>query len=282
MVRAIAGASQPLVLFLDDIQWADRDTLEWIGYFLRSEEPLSVLVLATLRLGEVPLEDRLNAVLLDLRREGRIEEVSLEPLNAAETTALAIAVAGGTLDTAAAHRLHRETEGHPLYIVEMLRAKATGLSGTDPLAANLSAERPATDPEHRRSLPQRVLATIEARLAQLSSPSRTIVGVAAVIGREFRLDLLAESSAISEDEAASALDELLERRLVREQAGGSYDFSHDNIREVAYAGIGAARRRLLHHRIAQAQITSAAGSRSAAAGIAKHLEQGGYLQEAIP
>jgi tetratricopeptide (TPR) repeat protein len=239
-------------------------------------------VLATLRLGEVPLEDRLNAVLLDLRREGRIEEISLEPLNAAETTALAIAVAGAALDTAAAQRLHRETEGHPLYIVEMLRAKETAVNDADPPAANLSAERAATGPKDRRSLPQRVLATIEARLGQLSTPARTVVGVAAVIGREFRLDLLAGSSGISEDEAASALDELLERRLVREQSGGSYDFSHDNIREVAYAGIGSARRRLLHHRIAQAQIASAAGSRSAAAGIAKHLEKGGYIQEAIP
>jgi tetratricopeptide (TPR) repeat protein len=282
VVRAIAGAPQPLLLFLDDIQWADRDTLEWIGYFLRSEEPLSVLMLATLRLGELPLEDRLNAVLLDLRREGRIEEISLEPLNAAETTALAIAVAGSALDTAAALRLHRETEGHPLYIVEMLRAKETGLNGGEPAAANLSAERPATGPKDRRSLPQRVLATIEARLTQLSTPARTVLGVSAVIGREFRLDLLAETSGISEDEAASALDELLERRLVREQSGGSYDFSHDNIREVAYAGIGSARRRLLHYRIAQAQIASAARSRSAAAGIAKHLEKGGYIQEAIP
>jgi tetratricopeptide (TPR) repeat protein len=282
MIRAIAEAPHPLLLFLDDIQWADRDTLEWIGYFLRSAEPLRVLVLATLRLGEVPLEDRLNAVLLDLRREGRIEEISLEPLNAAETTALASAIAGVVLDPTAAQRLHRETEGHPLYIVEMLRAKETGLNGADPLAANLSAERPATGPKDRRSLPQRVLATIEARLAQLSPAARTVVGVAAVVGREFRMDLLAGIGGISESETASALDELLERRLVREQSGGSYDFSHDNIREVAYAGLGSARRRLLHHRIAQAQIASAAGSRSAAAGIAKHLEQGGYIQEAIP
>jgi hypothetical protein len=96
------------------------------------------------------------------------------------------------------------------------------------------------------------------------------------------LDLLAGSSGISEDEAASALDELLERRLVREQSGGSYDFSHDNIREVAYGGLGSTRRRLLHHRIAEAQIASTPGSRSAAAGIAKHLEHGGYLEEAIP
>ena len=170
MVHAIAGAPRPLLLFLDDIQWADRDTLEWIGYFLRIEEPLPVLVLATLRLGEVPLEDRLNTVLLDLRREGRIEEISLEPLDAAEAAALAAAVAGAALDPAAAQALHRETEGHPLYIVEMLRAKATGGEGEVPLPVHQSREQAPTGLESRHSLPQRVLATIEGRLAQLSLP----------------------------------------------------------------------------------------------------------------
>ena len=269
MARAIAGAPHPLLLFIDDIQWADRDTLEWIRFFLRSEEPLWVLVVATLRLGEVPLEDRLEAVLLDLRRDGRLEEIPLEPLDVADTAALGAAVAGATLDPAAARALHRETEGHPLYIVEMMRSKA-------------SARRATTGAGARQSLPQRVLATIEARLAQLSPACRMVVGVAAVIGREFRIDLLAEGSGIGENETASALDELLERRLVREQSDGSYDFSHANIRDVAYAGLGSARRRLLHQRIARALIASAAGSTGSAAAIAGHLEQGGLLEEAVP
>ena len=198
MVRAIAGAPHPLLLFIDDIQWADRDTLEWIRYFLRGEEPLSVLVVATLRLGEVPLEDRLEAVLLDLRRDGRLEEIPLEPLDVADTAALGAAVAGATLDPAAAQALHRETEGHPLYIVEMMRSKAARLDDAVP-SMEVSARRASTGSGARQSLPQRVLATIEARLAQLSSPSRMVVGVAAVIGREFRMDLLPEGSGIGED-----------------------------------------------------------------------------------
>jgi predicted ATPase len=281
LVRAIAGAPRPVLLLLDDIQWADRDTLEWIAYFLRSEEPVPVLLLATLRLGEIPLEQRLNEVFLDLRREGRVEEISLEPLAPAETAALATAVAGAALEPAAAQRLHRETEGHPLYIVEMLRAKETELDGGDSLSAKLSGERPSTGSAGRLPLPQRVLATIEARLAQLSPDARKAIGVAAVIGREFPLETLVENSEMSENETAVALDELLERRLVREQFGGAYDFSHDNIRQVAYVGLGSARRRLLHQRIARAQIVSAAGSPATAAAIAKHLELGGLIEEAI-
>ena len=281
MARAIAGAPHPLLLFIDDIQWADRDTLEWIRYFLRSEEPLWVLVVATLRLGEVPLEDRLDAVLLDLRRDGRLEEIPLEPLDVADTAALGAAVAGATLDPAAARALHRETEGHPLYIVEMMRSKAAAVDDAVP-SMEASARRASTGSGARQSLPQRVLATIEARLAQLSPACRMVVGVASVIGREFRMDLLAEGSGIGEDEAASALDELLERRLVREQSDGSYDFSHANIREVAYAGLSSARRRLLHQRIARALIASAAGSTGSAAAIAQHLNQGGLIEEAVP
>ena len=273
MVRAIVQAPHPLLLFIDDIQWADRDTLEWISYFLRSEEPLWVVVVATLRLGEVPLEGRLDAVLRDLRRDGRLEEIPLEPLDVADTAALGGAVAGAPLDPATAQALHRETEGHPLYIVEMMRSKTTVVA---------AARQASTGSGVRQPLSQRVLATIDARLAQLSSPCRMVVGVAAVIGREFRMDLLSEGSRIGEDEAASALDELLERRLVREQGDGSYDFSHANIREVAYAGLSSARRRLLHRRIARALIASAAGSTGSAAAIAQHLNQGRLIEEAIP
>ena len=137
MVRAIVQAPHPLLLFIDDIQWADRDTLEWIRYFLRGQEPLWVLVVATLRLGEVPLEDRLDAILLDLRRDGRLEEIPLEPLDVADTAALGAAVAGATLDPAAARALHRETEGHPLYIVEMMRSKAADtVGGVSPASVN--------------------------------------------------------------------------------------------------------------------------------------------------
>lgn len=278
-VRAIADAPHPLLLVLDDIQWADRDTLEWIRYLLRGPGPLRVLVVATLRLGEVPLEKRLDDVLLDLRRDGRLHEILLEPLDPADTATLGAAIAGATLDPAEARALHVETEGHPLYIVESMRAIAVRRDGALPSAA-ASGSRAASSGT-RQPLPERVLATIEARLAQLSAPCRTIVGVAAVIGREFRVDLLSEASAIDEEGVAAALEELLARRLVRERADGVYDFGHANIREVAYAGVSSARRRLLHQRIARALMETATETSEAAAAIAQHLDEGGKREEAI-
>jgi predicted ATPase len=216
-----------------------------------------LFIVLSIRSGEVLLDDRLGSILLELRQHGHLEEIALGPLNRSETTALGIAVSGRQLDEAASRELHEETEGHPLYVVEVTRARLSGAHQTFPLPVEPGS--PAMAPS-RRPLPERVLAIIEARLAQLSPPTRQVVGLASVIGRRFSLPLLVDGLGMGECEIVAALDELLERRLVREQAGDTYDFSHDSIREVAYNGLASARRQLFHHRIASSRITSAAGA----------------------
>jgi tetratricopeptide (TPR) repeat protein len=93
---------------------------------------------------------------------------------------------------------------------------------------------------------------LEARLAQLSPPTRDLAGLAATIGREFRFTLLAKASGHDEDTLVRELDELWQRRIVREHGANAYDFTHDKLREVAYRGMSIARRRLLHRQTAQA------------------------------
>jgi len=279
LLRAFTAAPEPLLLVLDDIQWADRETLEWIHLFLQAAGPRWVLVLMLLRAGEVPLEEGLDRILLGLRSEGLLEEIALGPLDVPGTAALGAAALGRPLDADDARALHEETEGHPLYIVEMSRAIATGAHR--PIGPGEDRHAP-TRQTARRSLPQGVLAVIEARLAQLSRSTSQVLGVASVIGREFRLELVADCSEMSQDTVLAALDELLERRLVRELEGGTYTFSHDSIREVTYGGLSNARRQILHHRVARSQMALAVGSSSSAAAIARHLEQAGLLEGAIP
>jgi tetratricopeptide (TPR) repeat protein len=126
------------------------------------------------------------------------------------------------------------------------------------------------------------MATIEARLALLTPSTLDVLGIASVIGREFGTELVAASSGTGEPEVATAVEELVKRRLVGERGAGVYDFSHDSIREVAYTRLGADRRRLLHRGIAQAQIASAGSAPASASTIAKHLERGGFIEGAIP
>ena len=105
------------------------------------------------------------------------------------------------------------------------------------------------------ALPQ-VQSVVAARLALLSDDARAAAEVAAAVGRDFRFDILAQASDLEEDALVRALDELWRRHIVRVQADERWDFSHDRIREVAYGGIGPARRRLIHRRIAQGDGTA--------------------------
>jgi predicted ATPase len=106
--------------------------------------------------------------------------------------------------------------------------------------------------------------------------------VAATIGREFTFAVLARASDSDEDTLVRALDELWQRRIVREQGADAYDFSHDKLRQAAYAELSAARQRLLHRRVAQALEAVYAGDLdSVSARLAAHYEGAGQPKQAI-
>ena len=275
LARSVLAAPQPLVLLVDDLQWCDRESIEWLHYLLRFDPHARMLVVGTARDEEIPGQHPLRGLLLHLRA-GRIPvtEIALEPLDAAETASLAGHVARRELDELAALRLFRETEGNPLFVVEMARA---GLGVAT--AAAPPQERP--DPV-RVALPSKVQAIIESRLSQLSQPARELARLAAAIGRGFGLDLLLAVGQLPEDALARALDELWHRRLVREIGANRYDFTHDKLREVTYAEIGPAQRRFLHHRIAEALERLHADALDPVSGsIAAHHERAGLDGKAI-
>ena len=100
--------------------------------------------------------------------------------------------------------------------------------------------------------PPKVYAVIEARLAQLSPSAHILAQMAATIGRAFTVALLVHASQQTEEQVVQGLDELWQRRIMRTQDGARYDFSHDRIRDVAYAESSPIKRSLFHQRVAQA------------------------------
>ena len=278
LARAALAAGQPLLLLIDDLQWCDQETLEWLRYLLQFDPAARLLVIGTVRLEEVPPEDPLQALLLDLRGAEQLTELQLGPLDSSETAALAAQVAGRELDATLAARLYAATEGHPLFVVETLRTELD-----ERARAGGHAEPPVAGPPAFSALPPRMQAVIAGRLAHLSAPARELAMLAATIGRAFTWDVLAVASDVDEDTLVRGLDELLRRNVVREQDGDAYDFSHDRIREAAYASASAARRRLLHRRVAQALERVYAADLDAVSGqIAEHYECAGLAAQASP
>ena len=132
-------------------------------------------------------------------------------------------------------------------------------------------------------LPPKVQALLEARLAQISPPARELTGLAATIGREFSFKLLAKASNCDEDTLVHELDELWQRRIVREHGTDAYDFCHDKLREVAYRGMSAAHRRLLHHHVAQGLETLYMTDLNPVSHqVAAHYERANLPEKAIP
>ena len=128
----------------------------------------------------------------------------------------------------------------------------------------------------------KVQAVIRARLAQLSQPARELAGLAAVMGRSFAYNELALASDWDEDTVVHGLDELWRRRIIREQGLGAYDFSHDKIRDVAYAEMSQARRSLCHRRAAGALEALHAADLDPVSGlIAAHYEGAGLAAQAV-
>src|SRR6266516_890381 len=169
LARAILAASQPLLLLIDDLQWCDQETLEWLHFLQRFDPTARLLVIGCAREEELPQTHPLRTLLLHLRSTMCVTELMLQPLNAAETAKLASQVANRELDRGLVMHLFQETEGYPLFVVEMVRA-GLGRVSISPPEADRSSRQPPLDAA--RTLPPRVHAGLVGRLLQLSASAR--------------------------------------------------------------------------------------------------------------
>jgi len=277
LVRAIRTATGPLLLVLDDAQWADRDTLEWLHYLLRAEPAMAILVVLVSRIEELSANPALLSLILDKRSSGELREVELGPLSAEQTSALLDDLVPTPIAPELSALLYRETDGHPLFIVELVRgglASRAPSPGAPPAAYDLESSA--------NRVPPRLQAVIALRLNQLGNDAQHVAELAATFGRDFDFETMAVASDLEPEALTRALDELWQRRIVREHGLNTYDFSHDRIREVAYAQIGPIRRRLLHRRIGQAiELLHQDDLDPYAASLAAHAEAAGQYPQAI-
>jgi DNA-binding SARP family transcriptional activator len=240
----LSALPEPVVLVLDDLQWATAPTLVLLRHVLRPG-PGRVLVVGAYRPAEA------GAAVADLRHEGL--ELTLGGLDA-DAVADLVRAAGASADSNA---LHRDTGGNPLFVGEVLRHLAE--TGT-------------------LELPTRVRDVIARRVERLPADAQRALAVAAVAGAEFELEVVAAVAEISADALAETLEAAVEASLVNEIALGRYGFAHALVRAAIEGRLTATRRARLHRRIAEAlEASGTAGP----AEVAHHRYEAGDPDELV-
>lgn len=235
---------RPVILYLDNLHWADGPTWNFLGYLAQRVAAARLLIIGAGRLEDMPREQVRLARKLERRQ--LLQPLLLERLSQEETMALVRQLMDNdALDPVFARRIYEETEGNPFFIIETTRVvREAGGDWTRSVPTDDRGERPFF------AIPLQIQSIIESRLDKLDDDSRSALGVAAAIGREFTFELLQQVSQFDTQTLLDSLDEWLARGLVRETRD-SYDFTHEKLSQVAYQQLSRARRQWIHFQVAE-------------------------------
>jgi hypothetical protein len=226
---------------LDDLHWADAPSLAMLRFVGRELEGAGPLVVGVYRHTEVDRGHPLLATLADLARGQHHRRLLLGGLDQREVASFVALVAGVEPPPGLAAAVHRQTDGNPFFVTEVVRL----LASQDRLGA-LQADSLAPAVE----LPEGVRVVVAQRLGRLSDGCRRLLEVAAVVGRDFQLRVLQPASGLDAERLLRLLEEAEAARMIGAVPGGlgRWRFAHALVREVLYEGLPAAGRVRLHGR----------------------------------
>lgn len=269
LFNALAQDRQ-LIVMIDDIQWADDASLQFLHFLARQIAIRPVLLACAYRDEEAGNNERLASLIERLRREPHARHMALARLGPGDTETLIERMNDPKLSAPGlATRLHVETEGNPFFLWSILHSLSEGgyaVRDTDSL-----------------TLPDALRDSVRVRLARVPHEDRPLLDVAAVLGRRFDFETLLALTRAPEQRFLHTMESLVKRRLLREdQESGFYDFSHDKVREVVYRDIGMARRVLLHRAVAEMlEQHPASNLHERDARLAEHFERGNVWPKAL-
>jgi DNA-binding SARP family transcriptional activator len=249
----LAGAPEPLVVVLDDLHWADLASLRLLAYLADTITSSRLLLVGSYRSHETTA---LTETLAALARAEALR-IELTGLDAQDTQALVSAMAGRQVSKPTAERLWARTEGNPFFLRELM-----GL-----LTSEHRLDQPEASP-----VPVPVRDVVLRRITHLPQTTATVLSVAAIAGRDFDIDVVAQAAAVEVEEALEAIDAAVAAGLVVEdpQRLGWFGFTHALVAEALYETTGRLRRVRQHRRIGAAAARVWAGHPERAAEIARH------------
>lgn len=255
---------KPIVLLIEDLQWADPQSLELLGYLTRARETEKFLICGTyrdeevmpsLRLQEAGFEGSLHPLLtfIDQMKKGNyLNQINLKRFDFENTASLIVSMLGSTpVDQQLARNIFKLTQGNPLFTSEMVRALAE--------EGGLYHRNGNWEVDYQKlkglKIPKKVKDLLGERLGKLSHEALRILSIAAVIGKEFRLDMLKKVGECDDESLFTTVEEGIGAGVIKEsriRGRLKYDFTHPLIREVLYREIRPLVKRTLHQKAARA------------------------------
>lgn len=235
------ASSRPLVIFLDDLHWADKPSLLMLEFLSRQISDSKILVLATYRDVELGRQHPLSLTLAAIIREPNARRILLRGLSESDIARYIRLTAGIEHPQQLSKAIFTETEGNPFFVSETVKLLAT-------------EKQLEADPRGSWSLtiPQGVKEVIGRRLDQLSDGCNEALTIASAIGREFDVAMIEMLSTHPAEELLEAMDEAVSARVIAPISGTRYRFAHALIRETLYEELSTAKRLRLHKAAAQA------------------------------
>jgi tetratricopeptide (TPR) repeat protein len=245
-----AANVQPMMVVLEDLHDADKGTLDMLTHVSRNLAGARLLIVGTYRDVEVDRSHPLSAVLAELRRVSNYGRVLLRGLNPDEVRRMLESITQEGVPWGLAETVHRQTEGNPLFVQEMIRY----LTEEGLLTRKEGGWRLTRDTPLEMSIPEGLRDVIGKRLSLLSRECNQLLSVASVIGREFALETLKAVAGIDEDIFANALKEAVGLSVLEERSQRGlvrYRFTHAFFRQILYEEIIAPHRLKLHQQVAR-------------------------------
>ena len=279
---SILAEQSGLILVVDDIQWADQITLQYLNYLVSHLETKSILLVGIYRSEEMATDQELMTLVELWLQEPYVDHLRLDRLTPDDAKSLARQFLK-TSPTAATlgQWLYQETDGHPFFLVSILQSLGEQglLTQSEEMEWQLKAGQLGQS-QAALTLPDALRQSVHGRLRHLSKEARSVIELAAVYGRRFDFNMLQAITRADQTELLDILEDLVARQLWHEvETGRSYDFSHDKIREVVYHDLSSLRRMILHQQVAETAEKLTSGARVGL--LAEQFEKGELWDKAI-
>ena len=262
----------PVLILLEDLHWADSPTLSLLKHVVSESGEARIMLLLTFRDTDVDRDHPLLDVLSVIHRHAASTRIPLAGLDDLGVVRLMEALAGHDLDERGvefAHAVRTETDGNPYFVSEIIR----DLTESGQLVRSADGRWRARDRIEDVRVPLSVREVVGQRISRLGRKARDVLDAASIIGRDFDIELVAGVTGASVDEVLDALDLAVTAHLVEASTvSDRFTFTHALVQHVLADGLGPARRRQLHRRVAaELEVTGVGGAGRHATTIAHHF-----------